>query len=132
IRRHNAVVEAAMRRAVTPVPLRFGQHVRASELTARVMEHGAKWAAALAEFAGCAEYGVRVVEPGREPAAARDVRGAPTSGRAYMEALARSADLDRERRERARSLAARLRQAAGGSIVRERVEPLPSTHGIAS
>lgn len=131
IQQHNAVVEAAMAAGVTPVPLRFGQYVRRPELAARVAEHRDRWRSALAGFAGCAEYGVRVIEPERA-APARDVRRRPESGRAYLEALARSAGLDRERQARAEALAAELRARLGDVIAHDRVEPLPSAHGLAS
>jgi hypothetical protein len=131
IQRHNHVIETAMDAAVTPVPLRFGQYVSPAELAARVADRRSVWSAALAEFAGCAEYGVRVLEPDRAPAA-RDVRTAPVSGRAYLESLARAAGLDQERRARAESLAATLRARLGDCIVRDRVDPLPSSHGLAS
>jgi hypothetical protein len=131
IQHHNAVVEAALKVGVTPVPLRFGQFVRVRELPARVADHRDAWRSALASFAGCAEYGVRVIEPDREPPA-RDVHRRPESGRAYLEAVARSAGLDRERQARAEELAAMLRARLGDAIARDRVEPLPSAHGLAS
>lgn len=131
IQRHNHVIEAAMDAAVTPVPLRFGQYVSPAELAVRVADRRSAWLASLAEFAGCAEYGLRVLEPERAPAA-RDVRTAAVTGRAYLESLARTAGLDRERRDRADALAAALRAQLGDCIVRDRVEPLPSAHGLAS
>jgi hypothetical protein len=131
IQRHNHVIEAAMDSAVTPVPLRFGQFVSRAELAARVADRRSAWSASLAEFAGCAEYGLRVIEPDRTPTA-RDVRTPAASGRAYLESLARTAGLDRERRARAEALAAALRERLGDCVVRDRVEPLPSSHGLAS
>lgn len=131
IQRHNAVVQACMNETITPVPLRFGQFVAEAELPVRVARHRTAWRASLAEFAGCSEYGLRVLEPERSPAA-RDVRKTAASGRAYLEAVARSSGLDRERRARAEALAAALRARLGDHIVRDRVEPLPSAHGLAS
>lgn len=131
IQQHNAVIEAAMQAGVTPVPLRFGQYARGADVAARAAERRDAWRSALAEFAGCAEYGVRVIEPERA-VAARDVHARTVSGRAYLEAVARSAGLDRARKARAESLASTLRERLGDAIARDRVEPLPSTHGLAS
>jgi hypothetical protein len=132
IQRHNAVIEAAMTAAVTPVPFRFGQFVGSlSALAARVAERSGEWRAQLEAFAGHEEYGVRVLDPAIEPAV-RDVHPAPVSGRAYLETLARAAGDERHRRTRAEVIASELKTRLGGLVVQQRVEPLPSAHGLAT
>ncbi|MGH7504269.1 MAG: GvpL/GvpF family gas vesicle protein [Longimicrobiales bacterium] len=133
IERHNAVVEAAMTDRVTPVPLRFGQWIpTAAELPSMTADRAAGWAAALADLAGFREYGVRVLDPARE-VAARDVRpSSATSGRAYLADIARNAEQAAHRQHDADRVAHALRIRLGPLVARERVEPLPTTHGVAS
>jgi hypothetical protein len=132
IRRHNVVIETAMTADVTPVPLRFGQFLGShAAVLERTAERAPEWRRQLAAFAGHEEHGVRVVDPALTPAA-RDVRAADGSGRAYLEALARAAGDDRAREARARAIADDLRNRLGGLIAQQRVEPLPSAHGLAS
>lgn len=132
IRRHNAVVEAAMTDAVTPVPLRFGQFLASLDAVhERAAERAADWRRLLAAFAGHEEHGVRVIDPEITPAA-RDVRAPASSGRAYLQALARAAGAERARGTRAHAIADDLRTRLGGLIAQQRVEPLTSAHGLAS
>lgn len=132
VRAHNAVVEAAQQQE-TPVPLRFGQWLPdEAAVRSRLSARAAEWRAQLAAFAGTAEYGVRVVDRGLA-ASAQDVRPASTgSGRAYLEALA-GRENERARRIAAgQEIAAVLGQAVGANVLRSRVDPLDTAHGLAS
>ena len=133
VQQHNAVVEAAMTETVTPVPLRFGQYIEpAAELESRMADRVAAWVAALADLAGCREYGVRILDPARK-AAAQDVHTeAASGGRNYLERLARSAGEDERRRAEAVRIGKDLGASLATLIVRDRIEPLPTTHGVAS
>jgi hypothetical protein len=132
IRRHNAVVEAAMTADVTPVPLRFGQFLGGhAAVLERAAERAGEWRRLLDEFAGREEHGVRVVDPALTPAA-RDVHAAASTGRAYLQALARATGEERARAARAQAIADDLGTRLGGLIAQQRVEPLPSAHGLAS
>lgn len=132
VRSHNAVVEAAQQQH-TPVPLRFGQWLRDEPAVRdRLAERAADWRSQLADFAGTAEYGVRVVDRGMSPPA-QDVRPASTgTGRAYLEALA-GRENERTRRIAAgQEIAAAIEQALGATVLRSRVDPLDTAHGLAS
>lgn len=136
VRAHNAVVEAA-HAAQTPVPLRFGQWL-ADETAVRecLAERAETWRTQLAELAGTAEYGVRVVDPALENTA-QDVRPDRSgTGRAYLESLA-GRDSERGRRVDigvavAEWLERRLKGHAGSLVLRARVDPLESAHGLVS
>lgn len=92
MRRHDAVIRSACSERVTPVPLRFGQWFASDDqLRARVLEQQQQWLERLAEFTGCAEYGVRIaalatlpLPPEPDPAALPQ----QGRGRAYLERLA--------------------------------------------
>ena len=132
IRAHNSVIEAAMTPDVTPVPFRFGQFLGArAAVLGRAAERAPEWHRQLDEFAGCEEHGVRVVDLTVTPTA-RDVRADASSGRAYLQALARAAGDERARAARAQAIADDLRSRLGGLIAQQRVEPLASAHGLAS
>ena len=136
VRAHNAVVEAA-HAAETPVPLRFGQWL-ADETAVRecLAERAATWRAQLADLAGTAEYGVRVVDPALENTA-QDVRPDRTgTGRAYLESLA-GRDSERGRRVEVGTaiadwLEGRLANGGDRLVLRARVDPLESAHGLVS
>ncbi len=131
-RRHHEVVAAAMAQA-TPVPLRFGQWLAdEAALRTRAAARVADWRRQLAELAGSAEYGLRILAP-EAPPAARDVRPvAGGSGRAYLEALA-ARRAERERRTgQGHALVAALEAALGERLVRARVDPLETPHGLVS
>jgi hypothetical protein len=133
IRAHNAVVEAAMDRDVTPVPLRFGQRLDSAdavrELIAREHE---RWTGLLLLFRGALELGLRAIDPARE-ATAQVVRATHAeSGREYLEQLARRRALERGAIEEAERVASQVRHVLGPLVLRERVEPLRTPHGIAS
>ncbi|MGH7445048.1 MAG: GvpL/GvpF family gas vesicle protein, partial [Longimicrobiales bacterium] len=132
VRRHHAVVEAAMR-AVTPVPLRFGQWL---DTEAAVRERAAlrasDWSLQLKELAGTAEYGVHVVDP-RLPEAARDVRPASGgSGRGYLEALAAGGTERARRTEEGTRVAGQVESAIRSHVLRSRIDPLETAHGLVS
>lgn len=132
IRRHNAVIAAALTERVTPLPVRFGEWLPSppaavSGLAAREGDH----LRALAAVAGAVEYGVRVMEPARERTLeARPGPGA--SGRDYMAALARRHAAGERDRARGAEVAAALRAELGDRIRGERVDPLPRGRGVVS
>jgi hypothetical protein len=131
-RAHNAVVEAA-HRLETPVPLRFGQWLPdEASVRARLAERADDWRTQLAALAGTAEFGVRILDPAR-PGPAQDVRPESTgAGRAYLEALA-GRETERARRSAAgQEIAAALEQDLGGTVLRARVDPLETAHGLAT
>jgi hypothetical protein len=121
VRRHNDVVTAAMDRIVTPVPIRFGQHSPGPEAAAeRIAEEASKWSSLLEQFAGRAEYGVRVIR--YMPDAEQDVRPAGAeSGTEYMAALARkqahAAGRRSEGERMAGMIAARIGDLAGDTRI---------------
>lgn len=133
VRRHNDVVEAAVTSTITPIPLRFGQHLASpAEVRERVAREQERWRAQLALFSGALEFGVRVIDPTRR-GAAQDVHTPPEpGGRAYLEQLAQRHASEREARAQAERVAEALRDAVGGMALSERVEPLRSGHGVAS
>jgi hypothetical protein len=127
-RTHHHVVAAAMDRRTTPVPLRFGQlFADEAAAAAAVARHAARWAGLLQQFAGKAEYGVRIsltgpAQAGEVEGAARDVRPAARhSGMAYMaDVAARHAAID-QAREEAERLSACL--TADGVVADSRASP---------
>lgn len=131
-RRHHEVVEAAMRE-VTPVPLRFGQWI-ADEAGVRERAAGRapEWTALLAELAGAAEYGVRIIDP-RLPETVQDVRPQQVkSGRSYLEAIAgREAALAR-RADEGRRIAAQVEHAVRAHVLRSRIDAPATARGLAS
>jgi hypothetical protein len=137
VRRHNQVVEAAMTRTVTPVPLRFGQIAPDDGSLARTLAADAdRWESLLEEFAGCVEYGVRVLDAAGpastsaadRPSAEAAVADGPGRGRRHMEALAA-----RSRRLGAASpMLAVIHEETGALVRSERVEPLHGPHGFAT
>jgi hypothetical protein len=124
IRSHNAVVEAACDRRVTPVPLRFGQWLPdAAALGRHAAERAAGWRDQLDRFAGCCEMGVLAPHVSMPPA--RDVQsrtGALARGRAHMEELAARHGVEAAARARGEEIAARLRERLGAVLLRERVD----------
>lgn len=121
-RAHNEVVAAAMDRAVTPVPARFGQWFPdENSAAAQVAGEAGRWLERLAALAGHAEYGIRVVED--VAAAAPDVHGsASVSGTEYMQELARRRARQAERQERGARLARRIASRAAGLVTETSVE----------
>ncbi len=132
IRRHDAVVEAALATGVTPLPLRWGQWVAsAPALAAALGEREAAYRQALELVAGAVEFGVRVLDPAHEPAPPPTAAGAG-AGTAYMQALAARAAAERAVDARGREIAADLRAVLGPIIRQERIDALPSRHGVVS
>ena len=119
IRRHNDVILRATTPGITPVPLRFGQLTGEAALRASLADPTARWAAWLDEFAGAAEFGVRVTGE----AEARNLRpAAPPSGRAFLEALA-------ARRRRSEQMCEAIRDAVRDVVRREWVDA-PAQNGV--
>jgi hypothetical protein len=129
VRDHNRVVEAAVSAQVTPVPVRFGQWLVSGEaLQAHIAERAEWYVSTLDRFAGCLEFGIRVLDPDQQ--SARNLpTPAGTTGRQYMAAL-------REQyraRESAEPALAELRERIHerfASIARaEQFETPETTHG---
>jgi hypothetical protein len=109
-REFDAVVRAALATA-TPLPLRFGARFGSEEEARRVLrERAGEFEAALRRVAGCVEMGVRArwrAAPAEgagadaADAASGAPRGAPRSGREYLEL--RRAEILREDEARARA-----------------------------
>ncbi len=132
IRRHDHVVEAALAADISPVPLRWGQWVEGdAALTAALIERQVAYREALERVAGAVEFGVRVLDPGRAPPPA-PVAGGAGAGTAYMQALAARAAAERAVDARGQEIAARLRAVLGAIIRQERIEALPTRHGVVS
>lgn len=131
VRRHNAVVMAALEAGVTPLPMRFGQWFPTRErLDARLRARGAAYEERLGELTGSAEYGIRVAHRKSPPPPGSD--GPATTGRQHMEALARRSREQREVARRGERLATELRERVGGLVKRERVLPLEPRQGLVS
>ena len=125
VRAHYLVVEAAADHA-TPVPFRFGQWFETEALAERALEaRRAELAAGLERVRGTWEYGVRVLDPAH-------VHAPPdrSSGRAYLESLARREHEDEADRRRGLEVAASLREWLGTCIREQRVRPLGSAGGL--
>lgn len=127
---HNDVARAAMTRAVTPVPIRFGQWFASEQAAAaQVISQTDHWQASLAQLAGRAEYGVRVIAAEAGPA--RLVRPAPApTGRAYMEALAQRQTDAARAREEAASIAADIEERVADLVADSRTECVREGQGV--
>jgi hypothetical protein len=131
IRRHNQVVEAALTDESTPVPARFGQwFARVAALEEKLREGAAVHEESLRRVAGAVEFGVRVAEVEPPPASAPPAVAEATTGRAYLEALAARAAVDRSREGRGRELAARIASVLGPVVRQQRVESAQSRHEV--
>lgn len=109
VRRHNAVVEASAR-ARTPLPMRFGQWFASeAELLESIAERRPGLERALERVRGAMEYGVRVMDPDRPSPATPD----RSSGKAYLEGLARREEAVEVARRRGAEVAAELRSFLG-------------------
>ena len=131
IKAHNAVVEAAVTTEVTPVPLRFGQWLdEEAELIAGVAEQAASYETKLQAFAGCLEFGIRVIDPAL-PEGARDVQSAKAaSGTAYMQALRESARQADERRTAAERVRRTIQDKVSGLVRTEQEEASRTPHAV--
>lgn len=125
VRRHNDVVASACAEQ-TALPVRFGQWFpdRAA-LDALVLERRAPLMAGLQRVAGAMEMGVRVVDTDF-PADPPD----RSTGRAYLESLARREAKTRVARQRGEAVAEELRQRLDGLIRDQRVRPLGTAEGL--
>lgn len=125
VRRHNEVVESACAEQ-TALPVRFGQWFpdRAA-LDALVLERRDSLTAALRRVAGAMEMGVRVVETA-VPAGPPD----RSTGRAYLESLARREAATSAARERGEAVAEEVRRWLGELVRDERVRPLGTAEGL--
>ncbi len=131
VTQHNAVVEAAVTEEVTPVPLRFGQWLEdESALRAGLADKVAAYQQALRQFAGCLEFGLRLIDP-NEAQGARDVHTAgATSGYEYMQALRENSRLAGERRAHAERVLERIRERMQDIVQAEREEAARTPHAI--
>lgn len=117
VRAHAGVVEAASAR-ITPLPMRYGQWFETeSALRAALEDRREELARSLAQVRDALEFGVRVVDP----EARRDAPPDGTSGRAYLEALARREREAAKARERGQRVAEALGAFLGGLVRAQRV-----------
>lgn len=130
IRRHNEVVQAALELGSTPLPVRYGQWLAdEAALEAVVREHESAWVGALASLRHTVEYGLRVLDPAPPaPAPAPAAR----SGTAYLLELAAQDAAKRGVESRGREIAMRMHAVLGSIVRQERIEALPSRHGLVS
>lgn len=132
IRRHEAVVEAALAAGVTPVPLRWGQWAPSeAALAGTLRERQEAYLNALETVAGAVEFGVRVLDPARASSPPPAPVGAG-AGTAYMRALLARAAGQRAVEARGQEIAASFRAVLGAIIRQERIDALPSRHGVVS
>lgn len=131
VRAHNRVVEAAVTEAITPVPLRFGQWLPdEAALRESMTGKAAVYRELLRQFAGCQEFGLRLIEPDVEQKA-RDVHPPPaTSGLAYMQALRESSRLAEQQRQRGEAVRSRISAQLRGLVRAERVEEEQTPHAV--
>jgi len=132
VRRHNAVVEAALAGGTTPLPLRFGQWLETDGALEEVLlERRAAYLQALQRLDGTVEFGLRVLDPALAQAEPSPPHGA-ASGTAYMRELAARVQAEQAVGARGLEIAARLRAVLGPHLKQERIEALPSRHGLVS
>jgi hypothetical protein len=133
VRRHHAVVDAAISETVTPVPFRFGQWAATeAAVRASIAPKADAWLRSLEAWAGALEFGVRVLDPARDRPARTVHAAAMSSGREYLEALARVRTEERDGVRHAEEVAALVRGRVGGLTIADTVAPLATAHGIAS
>lgn len=131
VQQHNAVVEAAVTQEVTPVPLRFGQWMEDEAAMVMAMQEKAEaYATRLHEFAGCLEFGLRLLDPA-EPQGARPVQeSTPASGLEYMRSLQESSRLADRKRGEAEQVRARITELLREFIREERQEEARTPHAF--
>lgn len=118
---HHDVVAAAGTGTFTPLPLRFGQCARPSELRRRLMENAREWRARMEELAGTVEFALVLVgTPAPESVPA-------TTGREYLQRLSERNRPDEE----AEAALAELRRRVDGLALMESVVPVPRRTGSA-
>lgn len=119
VRAHNQVVETSARDA-TPLPMRFGQWFGSTaELTAALADRQPGLGQALDRVRGAMEFGVRVLDPSRTGEAVPD----RSSGKAYLEGLARREEEAEQSRRRGAQVAAELRSFLGPAVRDQQVRP---------
>lgn len=125
VREHNRVVERACAER-TVLPLRFGQWFPdADALDASLHPRRVRLAADLERVAGAMEMGVRVMDPAHD-----DAPPDRSTGRAYLEALARRDARIAAAQERGARIAAEIRDWLGALVRDERVRPLGASVGL--
>lgn len=119
VRIHNAVVEASTARE-TPLPMRFGQwFATKGELVDALGERRPRLLQGLERVRGAVEFGVRIIDPNTPEPPAPD----RSSGRSYMEALARREEEAERARRRGAEVAAEMRTFLGPAIREQAVRP---------
>ena len=126
-RSHNAVVEASLEEH-TPLPMRFGQWFASeSELRSALRERGKALRRALERVDGAVEFGVRVLDPSSKRVHTPD----RSSGRAYLEGLARREAATEQARRRGAEVASALRTELGDLVRAQAVRPGDTTALVA-
>ena len=125
VRAHNAVVEASST-VRTPLPMRFGQwYVDETELRDGLESRRATLEASLERVRDALEFGVRVMDPERHDPVPPD----RSSGRAYLEGLARREETLQRAHLRGAQIAAELLSFLGPLVRAHSVRP-GGTNGI--
>lgn len=131
VQAHNAVVEAAVTEAVTPVPLRFGQWSAEPGILEGVVRETAAWYHERLEmFAGALEFGIRVAAPDRPPSARVVHIPHAHTGMEYMNALRASVSATRGQREVEERVCAGITGIMGDLVREERSEEPRTPHGV--
>ena len=126
-REHNAVVESACAER-TALPVRFGQWFPGeTELEASIAGRRDHLAATLHRVDGAMEMGIRITDPAHE-----EVTPDRSTGRAYLETLARRDARGRAARARGEAVARELIDWIGPLARETRVRALGSTGGLAA
>jgi hypothetical protein len=119
LREHNAVLEAAIRSS-TPLPMRYGQWFSDDAgLAASLERRRSDLNRSLDRVQGALEHGVRIFDAAAPEPAAPD----RSSGRAYLEALARREAAAASDRRRGETIAAELRDHLGPLVRLGTVRP---------
>jgi hypothetical protein len=125
IRHHHHVIAAALASGSPAVPVRFGQWLNSEEeLVERMMVRAEEYGELLEQFRGAVEMGLRVVAAEQLENDSTEKSEHGTSGREYMQALAREQSRRREWSALGEEIAAELRAAGGRLVQRERTDPL--------
>lgn len=131
IKVHNSVVEAAVTQEVTPVPLRFGQWLEDDAALLTIMrEQAASYQEKLREFAGCLEFGIRLIDPAAPAHGPAEPPAKPASGYAYMQALRESSRLEAEKQSAAQQVRTRVQEVLQDIVRAEREEESRTPHAV--
>ena len=130
VRAHHEIVAGAWSAFPAVLPVRLGQwFATPAALAAAVEPRVDAYLAALDRVRDAGEFSIRIVEPGRvEPGPAE----AGGSGTAYLKAAAERARRRAEDEKRGRRVAGQLAERLSGLLKGERVDPLPTAHGLAT